>query len=95
MTVQILKSCRPNGHYVALKSATNDYLPLSEQETWYVVSTTLATLDDYDSESEDEYDTLAEAEAAYEEARQDLARLPNWAAQAAYDDEQRRYGRDY
>jgi len=67
---KIIKSSRPNGHYIAIVELDNNW--------GYDV---VIGNDDY------EFDTLAGAEEFYEEQRADLAKTPNWEAQASYDEQ--------
>lgn len=74
-----LQSCRPNGHYLALKYTPAD---AAWPAMWYVDECTAGA----DEEDVSEFDTLAEAQAWYDTRKVELATLPNWDAQERYDE---------
>ena len=76
-----LAHCAPNGHRLALYVFHDG--GYTGDQTYYVV----AGPDSERPDEGDEYDTEAEARNAYEAEAKRLAKTPNWAAQAAYDEQ--------
>lgn len=81
-----LASARPNGWNISLYKIWAKNEP--EEDAYFMVYEACTDgYGEYDGEDDTEFETEAEARKYYEDRLSSLRDTPNWAAQAAYDEQ--------